>query len=82
MIKIKSRKQKAKIYESKYSDIPRDYYERLNWMYDKFHITESKADIIYNTKNQMLNAIQYSQEYFVILYEEPEGIFSQAAINP
>ena len=73
MIKIKSRKQKAKIYESKYSDIPRDYYERLNWMYDKFHITESKADIIYNTKNQMLNAIQYSQEYFVILYEEPEG---------
>lgn len=73
MINIKSRNQKAKIYESKYSEIPRDYMERLSWMYDKYHITQSKADQIIRAKYNMLSSLYYSDDILVVLYEEPEG---------
>lgn len=73
MIFIKSRKAKAKLYEAKYSEIPRDFYERINWMYDHYHITPQKADAIINVRNQMTDSIFYSNEISVILYEEPEG---------
>lgn len=73
MINIKSRKQKAKLYESKYSEIPRDYIERLSWMYDKYHITKAKAEEILRAKYQMLSSLYYSDDILVVLYEEPEG---------
>ena len=73
MINIKSRNQKAKIYESKYSEIPRDYMERLSWMYDKYHITQAKADQIIRAKYNMLSSLYYSDDILVVLYEEPEG---------
>lgn len=73
MINIKSRNQKAKIYESKYSEIPRDYMERLSWMYDKYHITQAKADQIIKAKYNMLSSLYYSDDILVVLYEEPEG---------
>lgn len=70
---MKSRKQKEKIYDQKYSSIPRDYMERLSWMYDKYHMTKDKADNIIDCRNRMLQQLQFSQEIFVVLYEEPEG---------
>lgn len=70
---MKSRKQKASIYESRYSEIPRDYQQRLDWMYEHYHITKSKADSIYNTMRSMTEELQYSDIIHVILYEEPEG---------
>ena len=73
MINIKSRKQKAKLYESKYSEIPRDYIERLSWMYDKYHITKAKAEEILRAKYNMLSSLYYSDDILVVLYEEPEG---------
>ena len=73
MINIKSRKQKAKLYESKYSEIPRDYIERLSWMYDKYHITKAKAEEILIAKYNMLSSLYYSDDILVVLYEEPEG---------
>lgn len=73
MFKIKSRKQKAKIYDSKYSDIPRDYMDRLSWMYDKMNMTVEKASHIAKVRKEMLSTLQYEKEYFVVLYEEPEG---------
>ena len=73
MINIKSRKQKAKLYESKYSEIPRDYIERLSWMYDKYHITKAKAEEILRAKYQILSSLYYSDDILVVLYEEPEG---------
>lgn len=73
MINIKSRKQKAKLYESKYSEIPRDYIERLSWMYDKYHITKAKAEEILRAKYSMLSSLYYSDDILVVLYEEPEG---------
>lgn len=73
MINIKSRKQKAKLYESKYSEIPRDYIQRLSWMYDKYHITKAKAEEILRAKYQMLSSLYYRDDILVVLYEEPEG---------
>ena len=73
MINIKSRKQKAKLYESKYSEIPRDYIERLSWMYDKYHITKAKAEKILRAKYNILSSLYYSDDILVVLYEEPEG---------
>ncbi len=73
MINIKSRKQKAKLYESKYSEIPRDYIERLSWMYDKYHITKAKAEEILRAKYHILSSLYYSDDILVVLYEEPEG---------
>ena len=73
MINIKSRKQKAKLYESKYSEIPRDYIERLSWMYDKYHITKAKAEEILRAKYTILSSLYYSDDILVVLYEEPEG---------
>ena len=73
MINIKSRKQKAKLYESKYSEIPRDYIERLSWMYDKYNITKAKAEEILRAKYNILSSLYYSDDILVVLYEEPEG---------
>ena len=73
MINIKSRKQKAKLYESKYSEIPRDYIERLSWLYDKYHITKAKAEEILRAKYNILSSLYYSDDILVVLYEEPEG---------
>ena len=71
--KTKTRKQKAEIYEEKYSDIPKDYQERLSWMYDTYHVGVSKASFISRKYKEFLNEVQYSKEIFVVLYEEPEG---------
>lgn len=71
--KTKSRKQKAEIYNKRYSQIPKDYQERLAWMYDNYHITTAKAASIVQIKNEMLNSIKIEKEIFVVLYEIPEG---------
>ena len=73
MIPIKSRSQKAKIYESKFSAIPRDYMERLSWMYDKFNISKEKSEHIINMRNQMIEQLNFGKDYLIILYEIPEG---------
>ena len=38
----KTRQQKADKYDERYSHIPRDYNERLAWMYDHYKITPAK----------------------------------------
>ena len=70
---MKTRKQKTKIYNDKYSDIPRDYQERLNYMYTKLKITPSKAAKIIDIKNHALDTLKFSDELYIVLYEEPEG---------
>lgn len=69
---MKSRKIKSKEYESKYSCIPRDNYERLNWMVDKYNLSPSKMDEIVEKKRNMEFYLQY-YEFKIVLYEEPEG---------
>lgn len=70
---MKSRKQKAKIYNEKYSNIPKDLQERLNYIIDSNHISTRKMADIVKQKNQMMQAMKYMPEIFVIIYEEPEG---------
>ena len=70
---IKSRKKKAEIYEQRYSEIPRDYQERLYWMYDHYGLTPEKADMVYRVRNQMIDTLSFSKELRIVLYEEPEG---------
>ena len=43
---MKKRVQKAIEYNQKFSKIPRDYNERLEWLYDYLHITGYKAESI------------------------------------
>lgn len=70
---MKSRKEKEKIYSEKYSDIPKDYLERLAWIYENYHITVSKSVTILQKRKEMLEQLKYDKEFFVVLYEEPEG---------
>lgn len=69
---MKSRKQKQLEYEEKFSDIPKDYTERLLWMYDKYNINDKKAENIIAKRNAMIQSLEYG-DLFIILYENPEG---------
>ena len=73
MVVIKTRKQKAKQYEQEYGDIPKDYLERLDWMYNKYHMNINKAAQILKIRDHMLQTIHFEKEFFIVLYEEPEG---------
>lgn len=68
----KNRKKKLIEYEEKYSHIPKDYYERLAWMYDTYKISDKKAERILKLRNEMINTFNYETISFV-LYEIPAG---------
>ena len=68
----KNRKQKAKEYTLKYGDIPIDYYERLEYMCYKYHVSESKMQEIMNIRTDMLFSFEY-KDLFIQLFEVPEG---------
>ena len=38
---MKSKRQKVIEYEQKYCTIPKNYIDRLNWMYDNFNIDDN-----------------------------------------
>ena len=69
---MKKRKQKAEEYENKYSHIPKDYYQRLQWMYDNMKLSDSTVREIFSKRDAMLASLYYN-EFFIVLYEEPEG---------
>lgn len=69
---MKKRKQKAEEYERRFSDIPKDYYERLNWLCDKLHLSPMKMDSIISKYNTMKDMLFYNS-LFIVLYEVPEG---------
>lgn len=70
--KRKNRKQKASEYEKQFSHIPIDYQERLDWLYDKLHITETEAWNILSTRSKMIDSLRYST-INIVLFEVPEG---------
>lgn len=72
MAKTKKRDEKALEYEKRFGDIPKDYLERCNWLYDKLKITESKADTMIERYKRMQEEMCYT-EIFIVLYEMPEG---------
>ena len=70
--KRKTRLQKADEYEKKFSHIPVDYKERLEWLYDALKITEKEAYAILEKRGQMLSTLKYS-DVNIVLFEVPEG---------
>ena len=71
-MKHKTRNQKHDEYVSKYGNIPIDYRERLDWLYDNLKITESQSFEILNTRNMMIDSL-YFFDTKIILFEVPEG---------
>lgn len=57
-------------YEDKFADIPRDYEERLNWMYDKYEIDDTISCQILQERQNFINTTQYDTITFT-LWEEP-----------
>lgn len=71
-MKRKTRSQKHKEYEDKYGNIPIDYQERLEWLYDNLHLTEKQAESILVKRDTMLEGLKY-YDTTIILFEVPEG---------
>ena len=68
---MKSRKEKMIEYERKYGHIPKDYIERLNWMYDTLKIDDNKSEEILQARANYINST-YFETIRMILYEIPE----------
>ena len=71
-MKRKNRKTKASEYDTKYSHIPIDPKERLNWLYDELKVTEAEGWDILKTRDLMYTSLYYN-DINIILYEVPEG---------
>lgn len=71
-MKRKTRKQKADEYIARFSNIPVNYEERLNWLYDNLNITEREAYEILDIRRQMLSTLYYYSAN-IVLFEIPEG---------
>lgn len=68
---MKSKKQKMLEYMNKYGNIPKDYIERLEYLYDKLNIDDKKSDEILQARNAFINSTYY-KTIRIVLYEIPE----------
>ena len=68
----KKRIEKQRIYDEKYSIVPRDYKSRLEYMIDKYKVTPKQMDAIIERERNMKSNLYYN-DYLIVLYEEPEG---------
>lgn len=75
MAKKKTRKQKHDEYQEKFGNIPVDYKERLEYLYDTlgFDKRPKMVDDMITKRNNMLMNMQYYDLNIVSLYEIPEG---------
>lgn len=71
-MKNKTRKQKQNEYNEKYKGIPINLQDRLEYMYEKYNISEKKAEEIIQKRYEMMSSLMY-YEFNIILYENPEG---------
>lgn len=65
-------KQRQKEYDSKYSNIPLDYKERLNWLCDTLNISYNETIDILKERDRRMNSLYYTM-IRVILYQVPQG---------
>ena len=68
---MKSKKQKIIEYERKYGHIPKDYKQRLEYLYDTLHITEQKSKEILLARENFINST-YFETIRLVMYEIPE----------
>lgn len=67
----KSKKTKIIEYEMKYGHIPRDYRQRLEYLYDTLNISDFMADQIITARQQFIDSTYY-ETIRLVLYEIPE----------
>lgn len=68
---MKSRKQKMIEYDQIYGNIPKDYKERLAYLYDILNINENKTQEILNAIDLYIDST-YFETIRMVLYELPE----------
>lgn len=68
---MKSKKEKLLEYEDKYGHIPKDYMDRLNWLYEKLKIDDKKSDEILMARRAFINSTYYVS-LRMVFYEIPE----------
>ena len=71
-MKRKTRDQKHEEYTEKFGDIPIGYRERLEWLYDKFNVTDRQAFEILHKRDMMISSLEYINTK-IVLFEVPEG---------
>ena len=71
-MKRKTRKEKQRIYDEKYSNIPHDYNERLEYIIDNYNVSEKQFSEIIHRKRNMEENLDFL-DFKLILYEIPEG---------
>lgn len=69
---MKKRKQREILYNEKYKHIPIDYMERLEWMFDKYKLSQKQCNNIIFKRNNIINNLYYN-DLFILLLEEPKG---------
>lgn len=69
---MKNRKQKMSEYLQKYSDIPKDYNERLDYLLSLYNLSDNRMIELVDKKRVMESTMQYNS-FNVVLYEDPEG---------
>ena len=72
VIYLKSSRQKLQEYEEKYSEIPLDLEERLEYMVKKYNVSDSKMEKILMKKQLMLETLIF-KHIRLVLMEVPEG---------
>ena len=68
---MKNRKEKMLEYQNKYGSIPKDYIERLEYLYDKLNIDDKKSNEILQARMDYINSTYY-KTIRMVLYEIPE----------
>lgn len=68
---MKNKKQKMLEYQEKYSHIPKDYKERLLYLYDKLGLDDNKSNEILRARENYINSTYY-ESVRIVLYEIPE----------
>lgn len=68
---MKNRKQKMLEYEQKYNSIPRDYIQRLEFLYDILGIDDKKSDEILAYRQAFIDSTYY-KTINITMYEIPE----------
>ena len=68
----KTRKEKHSEYIEKFGQIPIDYRDRLEWLYETLNISDQQASNIIAKRSNMIDTLQY-YDTEIILFEIPEG---------
>lgn len=68
---MKNKKQKLLEYNDKYGHIPKNYIDRLEWLYEILKIDDKKSDEIIMAREAFINSTKY-KTINLVFYEVPE----------